>query len=377
MKIACLHVLPLEYYPPARNALAFMSRRERWSVRAWTSRNRRGLREWTPKGVEVSRPRDTDPRSVMPLRIGGYLAWHIRAAAEVAAWKPDALLSIEPHSALAAWIYYRFFRGSAPLFIHHHEYYAPADFSRPGMRLLRATMELEREYLFARARWVSETNAERLRLLLEWNTRITPNASRVWPNYPPADWVARASATQSRHVAALTRFIYLGSASFEDTYIREVVEWVAKRPAGCTLHVAGDNIAGDVRDWLRMRGYSNVTFDFSGVDYGELPRFLSRFDVGLVLYRGSTLNFVHNVPNKAVEYLASGLEVWYPREMTAMTRFRDDNRGEPVREMDFRAMPETVPHPLPARSGDFPFTSEGAIAPLLAELDLLARGNLR
>lgn len=310
------------------------------------------------------------------MRIGGYLAWHIRAAAEIAAWKPDALLSVEPHSALAAWIYYRFFRGNASLFIHHHEYYAPADFVRPGMRLLRATTELEREYLFARARWVSETNAERLRLLLEWNSRIAPAAGRVWPNYPPSEWVARAGGTHPRGEETPTRFIYLGSASFEDTYIREAVEWVARRPASCALHVAGDNIAGDVRDWLRMRAYSNVTFDFSGVDYDELPRLLSRFDVGLVLYRGNTLNFIHNVPNKAVEYLASGLEVWYPREMKSMTRFRDENGSEPVREMDFRALPEIVPDPLPARSGDFPFTSEAAIAPLLAELDVVASGKL-
>lgn len=307
----------------------------------------------------------------MPLRVTGYLGWHVRAAAQLAAWKPDALISVEPHSALAAWIYYRFFRGSASLFIHHHEYYAAADFLRPGMRLLRATMELEREYLFARARWVSQTNAERLRMLLGWNSRIAPQAARVWPNYPPREWVARAAAMNPAHDKVVTRFVYLGSASFEDTFIREAVEWVARRPTTASLHVAGDNVASDVRDWLRTQALPHVSFDFSGVDYDDLPRLLTSFDVGLVLYKGNTLNFIHNVPNKAVEYLACGLEVWYAREMKGMTRFRDENPAEPIREMDFRDLPSTRPDflPSPSRSREFPFTSETAAAPLLAALD--------
>jgi hypothetical protein len=373
MRIAYLHVLPLEYYPPARNALTLMARHPGWEVRAWSSRNRRGLRTWQQSGIQVTRPADADPRSMLPLRIAGYFAWHLRAAAELAAWRPDALISVEPHSALAAWMYYHFFRGKAPLFIHHHEYYAPEDFLRPGMRVLRSTFELERSDLFARAVWVSQTNEERMRLLREWNPRITADAARILPNYPLEEWIGKTAALQARVPSEKIRLIYVGSASFEDTFIREAVTWVASHPDRASLRVSGNNVEKEVWDWLQGLGSPNITFDPSGCDYSELPDLLTQFDVGLVLYKGNTLNFVHNVPNKTIEYLACGLDVWYPPEMQGMRRFHESFPEERLVQVDFRDPPASMPAVAPSsgQRRDFPFTCEAAMAPLFAELEKL------
>jgi hypothetical protein len=45
------------------------------------------------------------------------------------------------------------------------------------------------------------------------------------------------------------------------------------------------------------------------VDYYQLPMELVKFDVGLVLYKGTIPNHVYSVPNKVYEYLNCGLDV--------------------------------------------------------------------
>jgi hypothetical protein len=237
------------------------------------------------------------------------------------------------------------------------------------MRLLRAGRRIERDSLLARAVWVSQTNHARLSLFEKSHPRLRPGAGHVLPNYPPADWVRRARAEVGGS-PEVTRLIYVGAASFEDTFIREAAEWVTANPGSLSLHVTGDNVSRDVWAWLESLGAANITTDRSGVDYDRLPEILSAFDAGLVLYKGNTLNFVHNVPNKAVEYLACGLETWYPREMQGMNSFHEQHPDLPMRELDFRCLPR---HPLRASrkvAGSFPFTCESALEPLVREIKL-------
>jgi hypothetical protein len=300
----------------------------------------------------------------------GYTSWHMRVAAELAMWRPHAIISVEPHSTLATWTYYNVFRGNAGLYIHHHEYYAPEDYSADGMRLLRATRGLEQRDLFRRAKWVSQTNEERLRLLREWNPEITNASAHVLPNYPPEAWTLRASRSKHDRSDKL-RMIYVGSASLADTYILEIGRWAAEHAMTVSLHVIGDNVAGDVWTSLQSLGADNITLDPKGCDYDSLPQLLTKYDVGLVLYKGNTLNFVHNVPNKAIEYLAAGLEVWYPSEMRGMRVFHASYPQLPLREVDFSSLLQTPPHLL-HQSGAmtlFPFTAESALAPLIATLE--------
>lgn len=375
MRIGYVHVLPLEYYPPARNALVHLASIDQWLLRAWTSANRRNLPQWTESAVTLRRPAHPDARTALPLRMLGYGGWHLRTAAELAGWRPDAIIAVEPHSALAVWLYYRLFAGSASLFIHHHEYYAPEDFDAPGMRVLRATRRLEQRDLFPRALWVSQTNDERLRLLLSWNPAIRKSAAMVLPNYPPREWIAKAQGVPRSAPSSRLRLIYLGSASFRDTFIREVATWAAERTSSVSLHVCGDNVDPRVWTWLASLGASNITSNTGGISYDDLPELLTQFDVGLVLYKGNTLNFVHNVPNKAIEYLACGLDVWYPREMVAMRGFHSRFADLPLREIDFRAMPDSELLPSRTRhsSEEFPFTCEAAMTPLVAALRLVEK----
>ena len=373
-RVAYIHLLPLEYYPPAKNALLHFAKQPGWEVRAWSSRNGKGLEEWREGGVEVRRPGYAGWIVGAIGRMAGVAAWHLRVARELARWKPDVLLSVEPHSAFAVWLYLKIFRGKARLFIHHHEYYAPEDFEGPGMRLLKRFHSFERRDLYPRAEWVSQTNAERLRMLREWNPMIREEAAAVLPNHPPQAWVARRQRGKDKTENAegkqdRLRLVYVGSASFRDTFIREAVEWVARFPEAVSLHVCGHNIHADVWDWLEGQAFPNVGLERVGVDYDALPDLLSGFDAGLVLYKGNTLNFVFNVPNKAIEYLVCGLEVWYPPEMEGMRLFHGGNPGRKLREIDFKDLPDRVPAPLPGDDREMEWTCERAMEPLLARIE--------
>ena len=373
MKVAFIHQLPLEIYPPASNALATLAGQEGWEVRVWSSANGNRMPLYQNMTVEVSRPNFPGRQWGSVARLSGFVRWHLRVARDLARWQPDAVISVEPHSALAVWIFYRILGGAARLFIHHHEYYAPSDYLKPGSRTTRICHHFEKTYLFGRAEWVSQTNETRLRMSMDDCGAITAATARVWPNYPPRGWCDRAkaamTAAQSPVAEPPLRLICVGSLSFEDTFIREVAEWVAARPGRVSLHVCGHNVRLEVWDWLASLDATNISCQPTGCAYDDLPELLVRFEVGLVLYKGNTLNFVHNVPNKAVEALVCGLEVWYPPEMAGMKEFHRRMPELPLREVDFRQMAAELPSRL-SRVAVVPgsFTAESAIEPLLTVL---------
>lgn len=374
MKLAFVHQLPVEIYPPATNALAIYAAQSEVEVRLWTSANAKGLPTYVPENVVVVRPSFPGFHGSAASRFWGFLRWHWRVARDLARWRPDVVLSIEPHSALAVWFYFRLFGGTARLAIHHHEYYAPTDFLGVGSRTSRLCHYFEVKSLFERAEWVSQTNDSRLRLMRQDCAAVTQEKARIWPNYPPEDWKIRAAAARlakgGGESPRVLRLVCVGSLSFEDTFVREVVEWVAARSAHVSLYLCGHNVRANVWDWIRSLGADNIEIEPRGCAYDALPELLPGFDVALVLYKGNTLNFTHNVPNKAVEALVCGLEVWYPQEMLAMKVFCEKHPALPLREMDFKQMPERVPGAL-ARAilpqGVF-LDSEHAMAPLLKQL---------
>jgi hypothetical protein len=373
MKIAYLHNLPLEYYPPATNTLDLLGRMKQVEVRAYTSRNLKNRKAYSSRAMKIFRFKSPDPQSSQILRLAVALWWHLRTAWSLFFFKPDAVIYVEPHSALAAHIFFRFLFGKARLFIHHHEYYEPVDYTRPGMRLPSLCSRLESSFLFPRATWISQTNADRLQLIKAHHPEIADRVWQVLPNYPPAGWLQRIKTKSEYKIGSPLRLIYVGAASFQDTYIKEIVSWAAHHRSEIDLHVCGYNVTEDVRNWLEAQHFANVTFNAAGYAYDELPDILGGFDVGLVLYKGNTRNFIYNVPNKVYEYLVCGLEVWYPREMTGMRNFRQGNQAG-LRELDFtdlnRLYPENLRTELTVSQKRMSYCADKALAPLFEQLGL-------
>ncbi|MFC1688469.1 hypothetical protein ACFL07_02265 [Pseudomonadota bacterium] len=376
MKIAYLHNLPLEYYPPASNFLDLAGQSKEAEVRVFTTHNRKQRKDYEGEAIKITRSNPSDPQAFAPWRLRVALWWHLRTAISLLFFRPEAIIYVEPHSAIAAYLYCRFFRGSARLFIHHHEFYELEDYDRPGMRMPRLGNHLERNYLFQRAVWISQTNSDRLRLARQDNPDISSAVWNILPNYPPQTWAEHATVRLQQAVRSPMRLIYVGAASFEDTYIEEIVRWVAAFPEQVELHVCGYNVAPDVWDWLAKEQFSNVSYDARGYVYEELPTVLENFDIGLVLYKGNTTNFIYNVPNKVFEYLQCGLDVWYPMEMAGIRNFRFQNPGA-LYELNFADLSEWSPFAYQPPDGGSvtcsSYTAENAFAPLFEALGIEQR----
>lgn len=368
MKLAMVHQLPLEIYPPATNALALFSAQEGLEIQVWSSDNHKGLAKYEADGITVVRHDYPGFKCGSLKRVLGFLRWHWRVARDLQRWQPDVVLSIEPHSALALWINRRLLGGRARIMVHHHEYYSPLDFKRSGNRTVRICRVAEEFCLYREAEWVSQTNQDRLDLMARDLPFLKPSQLGLWPNYPTESWLCRASAASARRQGHTgLRIICVGSLSFEDTYVREIVTWAVAQGSAIQLHLCGYNVHQDVWEWLRELVAENVSFDPDGCPYSELPDLLTRFDVALVLYKGNTANFVHNIPNKVIEALACGLDVWYPQEMSTLTRFRDEHPGLPLRALDYKDLPDRIPTTGTKRP-ESGFSTESASAALLSRI---------
>ena len=385
MKIGILHPLPLEYYPPVTNAIRFFSQRDDVRVLVLSSENEKERPAHINDRVDVRRFRIGNGTYSLLRRWKNSLTWHWQAAKALAEFAPDVLLYFEPHSALAAAIYYGWYHGTARLFIHHHEYYTASDYRQPGNRLTRINHFFECRFLLPRADWVSQTNSDRLRLFGADHPDVSADKQHVLPNYPPQSWMAELDQTDSRNAGdpapessscyrqvsfradrqeafstgeegknsgQLVRLIYVGSVSMCDTFIGPLVEWLLTIPSsGLTLDVFAYNTDKVTREFLRQAHGEIVRFHERGVDYDELPALLRQFDVGVILYRCRTVNYQYNASNKLFEYLMCGLDVWYPPTMLGVKPYARDDAWPRVIEVDFEQLQNLNLRMLQSREG--------------------------
>lgn len=372
--VVVLHQLPLEQYPPACNLLRTLLGMPGFRVAAITSPNQKSLPTFSVGGLVLHRLRFGLSSDSVLVRWFFSLLWHVRAALICRGLQPAAVISVEPHSAFAVWLYFVLLGGSGRLLIHHHEYYSPADYRRPGNRLTRLNRLFENRLLH-RAIWVSQTNVDRLRLFRLDHPRLTDDQCHVLPNYPPADWRGRRPALPRRSgpFKGPLRLVYVGSVSLHDTFIGPLVEWLmSEQNPGCTLDLFCYNIDPRTRQFLSNHSGSVLRFHDHGVDYDQLPEVLSTFDVGLILYRCNTLNFVYNASNKLFEYLMCGLDVWYPACMLGVRPYARTDANPRVLETDFERL-NSMEWESRQPQADLPWepwtkSCEEALAPLFARL---------
>lgn len=312
MRLAIIHELPLEYYPPIANLVKFATQSPDIDLSVYSSHNTRGRTELSNSVAKIWRPSNKLQKQRGIVRVYERFRWHVQVARKISKLSPDALLYFEPHSALAAYLYYKLFGGKAKLFIHHHEYYTTADYRQPQNKTIRLFHRLETSALYPRAKWISQTNAKRLEFFAADNPSLPAEKLRILPNLPPEDWNQYQSNAWSSPDAKPLKLIYIGSVSLSDTYIEDLVRWVKqKSEKEVTLDVFAYQVDEKTKAFLQRNSGKNVTFHSQGIDYNEIPKKLQEFHVGLILYRGNTVNFQHNATNKLFEYLACGLDVWF------------------------------------------------------------------
>ena len=116
-------------------------------------------------------------------------------------------------------------------------------------------------------------------------------------------------------------------------YTKEFADWVIQQQGNVTWDIYSYD-AKNVKqfftelncDFIRLKG---------GINYEELPAILAQYDVGIILYTGHIANYMYNAPNKLFEYLACGLDVWFPSIMKGSLPYVTRQTYPKVLALDF------------------------------------------
>ena len=372
MKLAYVHQLPIEKYPPAVNTLNFFAVEPEFQVLGLTTPHLAGTDSIVNSAVRLIRLPFGGKSDWIVVRWWRSLMWHWLAANVLRKFRPDVVLSIEPHSAFAVWIYFRVFFGTAKLFIHHHEYYSSDDFLKKGNRLTRFNRFFENQ-LLNEAAWISQTNPDRLRLFSDDRPWLSKSQLSELPNFPPGNWRVSGGRRWPAGGAGVLRLVYVGSVSLHDTFIGPLVMWLnSSAGEGFTLELFACNCDSVTRDFLRAQAGARFVFHERGIPYECLPDLLRTFDVGLILYRCNTLNFRWNATNKFFEYLICGLDVWYPTGMLGVRPYQRVDVVPRVLETDFEQLDQLDMQNRRSRAGlkEAPWTTtcEEPLGKLLGQM---------
>lgn len=330
-KLVILHFKPYAGYPPVQNLFNYLSGKQGMNVICLTTKNS-SLYQNEGNFQKVRYLADLDVGSFKLSRLFNYLTFYIKAIFLLFKLKPKWIIYYDTMSCLPAWIFYLLNR-QVNIYIHHHEYVSLKEY-HSGMLLTKLLFYLENSFL-NKAKWISQTNNDRLNLFLNDRKTISFNdvSLNIMPNYPPRDWIEKVPLRRDNSIIKL---VYVGySLSFDAMFINEVFDWVlsmdGKVKLDCYLHKPSDSAA----EYLEDNNITGVNL-LKSIKYYDLPNILSYYDIGLILYKGTTDNYKYNAPNKLFEYLACGLDVWVPNVMEGSLPYVCEEKRPRVLDIDFK-----------------------------------------
>jgi hypothetical protein len=317
-RIAILHFGSLELYPPIQNFLHLLeSRNDGKEIYIFTTRtNVSSLKKIvsTSGKIKIIRLGISGQNLNSFKRYISYGCFYIGSLIYILYKRPSAILYYETLSSYPAYLYKRFFNTKMKLFIHYHEYTSPKEYEN-GMVLSRYFYRKEK-YLYPIAQWVSHTNEHRMQKFLKDIEPIKVQSTKILPNYPPGSWIRSPELKEAFPVKA----VYVGSLSIDTMYTKTFIEWVMAQNGKIIFDIYSHNITTAAKIFLRSLQCDWITVK-DGANYDELPGILKKYDIGVILYKGHIDNYIYNAPNKLFEYLAIGLDVWFPDIMQGSTPY--------------------------------------------------------
>lgn len=397
MKLAILHYLPLEYYPPITNLIDYIAKELNLNfglVKVFSTHNIKGRIEYRVSSISKennylkinhklqitnyklptihrsSFPKETDSS---PIRLLKYIQYNLFTLIGLVIFRPNNLLYYESYSVWPAYIYTRYFNKKCSIFIHNHEY-ADKEWYATTMRLVRYYHILEKKWLYPQAIWNSQTNDDRLRLFHNDHPTIKPETLKVMPNYPPRCWQRKNSIPNQPDKYTTEnplKIVYVGSLSFQSTYLKEFCDWVIQQKGETQFDIYSYNLYNDVKEYFYQLS-PFINYFNKGVEYYDLPHILSQYQVGLILYKAHNKNYTFNAPNKLFEYLACNLDVWYHKTLHGPQPYNTNETYPKVMPIDFDNLNsfdiEKAIDKSNCRYKPNTYWCENAIQPLIKEL---------
>jgi len=369
-KIAVFHFMPLEFYPPVMNFLDIVSE-ESSQIRVYSTENNKERKRYCNKKLNsIFRVALPSPKDNGIVRLIKYLNFNVKCFFALVKFKPEEIIYFESYSAGPVYWYLRFYGKNKGLKIHYHEY-APPQWYENGMRLVKKYHTFETKFLYRKADWISQTNKDRVELFLNDNPEVDAEKMKILPNYPPKSWHKNYKDVKSVNNKTL-KAVYVGSLSLEATFIQEYCEWVMSQKGKVTFDVYSYNLHEDTYNYLANLRSPYIHFFEDGIEYRKLPSIISKYDVGLILYKGLNDNFIYNAPNKLFEYLACGLDVWCSDKMLGVIPYLNEEKPRVIHvdflEIDFEILLKSRNQESKAYENKTLFSAEDALGPLVKKL---------
>ena len=352
-----IHFQPVEKYPPVLNFIRFVTSQPDYKKDLKLVTVHPGVGKKTIEFPHVRTHRIATIKNRSRLqRLLFYITFNIKSLLLLIKYKPANVLYYETLSAYAALWYKKWINPQLRVFIHYHEYTSPEEYAS-GMVFSRWLHKRERK-MYAKTSWVSHTNRTRMDFFLRDIEKSWPPDIFILPNFPPQHWIQSAAKTK-RAESKRIGFVYVGALGLASMYTQEMARFVAAHHNDCYWHIYSDNHEKEAKEYLLSLNAPNIEFK-GGVRYDELPTVLAQYDIGVIIYKGISLNHIYSEPNKFFEYLICGLNVWYPQEIKGMHHFEQPHVKPWVRQIDFAELE------LPAGSDGFrkdkleahPYTAE-------------------
>lgn len=354
-----LHYQPIEQYPPIMNFLLCISDANK--IDLITTSSRKFKKKFFKTNLIVIRFSNFWGGRYLQM-----LFFNLVSIALLIFRKPQKVVVYETISMFPAYIY-SLFSDKFSLYLHFHEYTSLEEYNRVS-RYIKFLYRIEKR-LYHRAVWISHTNWDRTQLFLNDNPGLDPSKLHALPNYPLAEWKRPASLfPKQMEQPRPINFVYVGALSLTTMYTQQFAEWVVTQNGAVTWTIYTNNFSPDALEFLTNLNCPWIRFA-GAVDYFDLPKELSKFDVGLAYYNGHILNYIYNVPNKVFEYLACGLEVWYSSDLLSTEAFAAENNLPCLKKVDFNQLhPPTMPVLVTPCGLPGQFSAEYVYAPLIHDL---------
>lgn len=338
-QIVIIHFQPLELYPPVCNLLDYLGKNSSDKIIVITTEHKGDkifpLYKNTSKQIFIKRSLAIVPTSA--LRLFRYFFFYLNSLRLLLKHQPKSVLYFDTISSWPALMYKKIKGSKVKLLAHYHEYCSPMEYVN-NMLLTKVLHRMEIKMYPHSYQWISQTNEVRLQKMISDNhlENIDQSVLDTMPNYPSRYWAGKKT---NYGTSDKIRLVYVGSLGYDSTYLKELTQWAVQNKNQFTLDLYSHNIDEKASAFLDSLQEDNVQFH-GAVNYPELPETLTNYDIGLVIYKPVSDNWIQNAPNKIFEYLACGLDVWFSNTMTYAKKLSTEDTFPKIVPVDFENLDE-------------------------------------
>ncbi|MDH7463670.1 hypothetical protein QEG73_20385 [Chitinophagaceae bacterium 26-R-25] len=337
--LVIVHFLPIEGFPPLLNLLQVITD-SRKDLQVTVLTNSKSDQHYTfeidNKRINIIRVADVSTDKSRLKRYYAYYNFYRTTYKALNKIKPENVLYFDAISSIGAYWYFKKNPGTrSKLYIHYHEYMSPQEIAG-ATGVMKWVFEREKE-LYPIAKWISQTNEERLNFFVNDNSLQQDARFHIMPNWPLKKWsnFIRTDRTIDRPL----KFVYVGALSMETLYVKEFAEWVLAQKGKVTWDVFSQQQASDVRAYFKDLNSPYINFR-GHCKYEDLPQALEAYHVGVILYKGHIPNYIYNAPNKLFEYHVCGLDCWFPNQMKTSMKLTTHGTYPRIAGIDFEHLAE-------------------------------------